>query len=73
MSGKIFNFLPDNGARNVGAGSHSWIAAGVKVPHTSVFYHDLFIKIDQMEGNLEPYCSNSENWAQTTVTYEFLI
>jgi hypothetical protein len=28
IPGKIFNFVPDNGARNVGIGSHSWIAAG---------------------------------------------
>jgi hypothetical protein len=28
--GKIFNFVPDNGAKNVGNGSHSWIAAGAE-------------------------------------------
>jgi hypothetical protein len=28
--GKIFNFIPNNGARNVSDGSHSWIAAGAE-------------------------------------------
>jgi hypothetical protein len=30
IPGKIFNFVPDNDAKNVGIGSHSWIAAGAE-------------------------------------------
>jgi hypothetical protein len=37
ISGKIFNFVPGNGARNVGVGSHSWIAAGAE-PDAHQFY-----------------------------------
>jgi hypothetical protein len=37
ISGKIFNFVPGNGARNVGDGSHSWIAAGAE-PDAHQFY-----------------------------------
>jgi hypothetical protein len=35
--GKIFNFVPNNGARNVSVRSHSWIAAGVE-PDAHQFY-----------------------------------
>jgi hypothetical protein len=59
IPGKIFNFVPGNGARNVGVRSHSWIAAGVE-PTPISLCHDLFIKGDQMEENSEQYRSNSE-------------
>jgi len=36
IPGKIFNFVPGNGARNVGDGSHPWIAAGAE-PDTHQF------------------------------------
>jgi hypothetical protein len=37
IPGKIFNFVPGNGARNVGVRSHSWIAAGAE-PDAHQFY-----------------------------------
>jgi hypothetical protein len=46
--GKIFNFIPENGAKNVGVRSHSWIATGVSLKTISLC-HNLFIKGDQME------------------------
>jgi hypothetical protein len=35
--GKIFNFIPSNGARNVGAGIRSWIACRSRAQCPSVF------------------------------------
>jgi len=35
--GKIFNFVPGNGARNVSVRSHSWIVAGAE-PDAHQFY-----------------------------------
>jgi len=47
IPGKIFNFVPNNGARNVGIISHSWIASGAE-PNTHQFKcHDLLIKGDE--------------------------
>jgi hypothetical protein len=43
ISGKIFNFIPNNGTRNVGVGSHSWIAAGAE-PDTHQFQVMIFYK-----------------------------
>jgi hypothetical protein len=39
--GKIFNFIPGNGARNVSVGSHSWIASRSRARHPSVLCHGL--------------------------------
>jgi hypothetical protein len=36
IPGKIFNFVPGNGARNVSVGSHSWIACRSRARHPSV-------------------------------------
>jgi hypothetical protein len=54
IPGKIFNFVPGNGTRNVGVISHSWIAAGVSLMPISLC-HYLFIKGDRMEVNSEQY------------------
>jgi hypothetical protein len=40
--GKIFNFVPGNGARNVSVRSHSWIARRSRAQRPSVLCHDLF-------------------------------
>jgi hypothetical protein len=40
---KIFNFVPSNDARNVGDGSHSWIASRRRARRPSVLCHSLFI------------------------------
>jgi hypothetical protein len=42
ISGKIFNFVPVNDARNVSIRSHSWIACRSRARHPSVLCHDLF-------------------------------
>jgi hypothetical protein len=60
IPGNIFNFVLDNGARNVGDGSHSWIAAGAE-PTPISLCHDLFIKGgDRMEVNSKQHCFSSE-------------
>jgi hypothetical protein len=41
--GKIFNFVPGNGIRNVGVGSHSWIVVGAE-PDTHQFYVTICFK-----------------------------
>ena len=43
IPGKIFNFVPKNGARNVGVGSQSWIAAGAE-PDTHQFNVTIYYK-----------------------------
>jgi hypothetical protein len=43
IPGKIFNFVPDNGARNVGVRSHSWIAAGAE-PDAHQFMSQICLK-----------------------------
>jgi hypothetical protein len=43
IPGKIFNFVPGNGAINVGDGSHSWIASRSRARRPSVLCHGLFI------------------------------
>jgi hypothetical protein len=47
IPGKIFNFIPDNGTRDVSIKSHSWIAAGVSLRPISLC-HDLLKGGDQM-------------------------
>jgi hypothetical protein len=42
IPGKIFNFVPGNGARNVSVRSHSWIAAGEE-PDAHHFYVTIFL------------------------------
>jgi hypothetical protein len=37
IPGKIFNFIPDSGARNVSTGSHLWIAAEVSPVPISLY------------------------------------
>jgi hypothetical protein len=58
--GKIFNFLPGNGARNVGDGSHSWIAAGAEPDAHQFMSRFVYKRGDQMEVNSERYGFNSE-------------
>jgi hypothetical protein len=42
IPGKIFNFVPGNGARNVSVRSHSWIAAGAEPDAHQFLCHDSF-------------------------------
>jgi hypothetical protein len=46
IPGKIFNFVPDNDARNVCVRSHSWIVVGVSLMPISLC-HYLLIKGDE--------------------------
>jgi hypothetical protein len=52
---------------------HSSIAAGAEPNAHQFKCHDLLIKGDQMEVNLEQYLFNSENWVGKTKTCEVLI
>jgi hypothetical protein len=47
IPGKIFNFVPGNGARNVSVRSHSWIATGAE-PNAHQFYVTISLMDDQM-------------------------
>ena len=53
--GKIFNFVPDNGAKNVSVGSHSWIAYRSRAQRPSVFmsrFDKWAIKWVETRGNI---------------------
>jgi hypothetical protein len=64
IPGKIFNFVPDNDARNVSTRSHSWIAAGVSLIPISLYVTICFIKGDRMDVDSEQYRFNSESWTR---------
>jgi hypothetical protein len=55
IPGKIFNFVPGNGARNVGVGSHSWIAAGAEPDAHQFMSRFVYKGGDRMEVNSEQY------------------
>jgi hypothetical protein len=58
ISGKIFNFVPGNGAINVGVGSHSWIATGAE-PNAHQFMSRINLMGDRMGRDPGRYHSNS--------------
>jgi hypothetical protein len=57
IPGKIFNFVPGNGARNVGDGSHSWIAAGAEPDAHQFMSRFVYERGDRMEVNSDDIVS----------------
>jgi hypothetical protein len=70
--GKSSTSVPGNGARNVGDGSHSWIAAGAE-PDAHHFYVTIVLMGDQMGRDSGRYHSNSGTGSGMRGTKEVLI
>jgi hypothetical protein len=71
--GKIFNFVPDNGARNVSIRSHPWIACRRRAQRPSVLCHDLFNGVIRWVKTQENIALTQETGPGVYTTREVLI
>jgi hypothetical protein len=60
IPGNIFNFVPGNGAKNVGDGSHSWIEAGAEPDAHQFMSQFVYERGDQMEVNSDDIVSTTK-------------